>query len=63
MKKKTPWWAKRRFSCPDCGYIVSDDEIVSMKQIFTCARCKIVYDMEEFDELNYDKWSKEIKYE
>ena len=60
MKRKKPWWARRRLSCVDCGFIISEDDISKMGDIFNCARCKTVYDMEEFEELNHDKYSKTI---
>jgi hypothetical protein len=59
MKSRKPWWARRRHSCPECGAIYSDDQVSQMGKIFTCTRCKTVYDIEEFEELNHDKYSKQ----
>lgn len=58
-RNKKPWWARRRESCPECGYVTNDIELFDMGKTFSCPRCKTSYSMEEFEELNYDKYSEE----
>lgn len=58
-KKKIPWWARRRFSCPDCGYIPKEDEYLRRPRHsgFDCPQCKSHFADYDFLELNYDKYN------
>lgn len=58
--RKKPWWARRRFSCPDCGLIIEDGDCPGGEGMrngyFDCPRCAVHYSQEEFMKLNQDKW-------
>jgi hypothetical protein len=56
-KTKTPWYARVRISCPDCGQIVNYG---SNTEPFDCPRCEAHYPAQEFWSLHKDKLSKSM---
>ena len=71
MKRKTPWFAKARLSCPDCGLIIKADDrpkeedhgfgVVFPAKHFDCPRCKAHYTATEFYQENNFKLQKTIE--
>lgn len=63
-KKWIPWFFRRQESCPDCGFIVNRNPICFIKDSrgdmvsFTCCRCESHYSIQEYFELNADKYDR-----
>ena len=65
MKKKIPWFWKKRISCPDCGLIEKNEEfliIIRVEHQFKCPRCGALYSENDFYEENFFKngWTADL---
>lgn len=69
--KKLPFYMRRRYACPDCGWVpdLADYHYFEIeleeKSIFICPRCKVEYLREDFYEENIFKWNRtaDLEYE